>query len=243
MTKAESPVDRSYRSSSFSMASANSASSGLSNSSSVTAYTSALDTPSTADTFNAQQPPKPHLTVSKPPHLSTVPSETTKSERPSVPLITETVHSDTEEKEDGTVPPLPDMRSRTSSSASSSGSPRDKMARKRRASGQGALKLNLTDDERIAKAQSKIVNLPGRDVDSDVRSLSPCLPRSTPETNGLVSTLLPTGRRRSSGVIHELVQFVLPDERRRPLSQVFDALSGCGPSQGLDGLVQVVQQY
>lgn len=191
MIKAESPVDRSYRSSSFSMASANSASSGLSNSSSITAYTSALDTPSTADTFNAQQPHKPHLAVSKPSHLTTVPRETTKSERPSVPLITETIHSDTEEKEDGTVPPLPDMRSRTSSSASSSGSPRDKMARKRRASGQGALKLNLTDDERIAKAQSKIVNLPGRDVDSDVRSLSSCLPPSTPETNGLVSTLLP----------------------------------------------------
>lgn len=156
-----SPLDASFRSSSFSVASA---SSDLSTSSSMTASTAALDTPSNTDAFHPHQPPaRTHApVVSQPPELLTVESALN---TPVVPHITETAGSD---PETGTVPPLPDVLRSRKSSTSSAGRGSDRSDRRRRPSGQGALKLDLTDDERIARVQSKISVLQQADADDYV---------------------------------------------------------------------------
>ena len=148
-----SPPEPSRRTSVFSFTSG---SSGLSTSSSATAGTSsALDTPSLVDR-SILASPKPHLTVSKPPTLLPVEGE------PLKPTTT------TETAESEPLSPLLDgLRSRQN--AARSGESRNGGLRR----SSGALKLNLTDNERSVKGPSRFPTLLLGNVRDDEVRLSP----------------------------------------------------------------------
>lgn len=143
------PSDPSRRTSVLSFTSG---SSGLSTSSSATAGTlSALDTPSLVHTSTLALP-KPHSTVSKPPDLLPVESAPTTPAAPADGTQT------------GALPPLPVVL-RSHQSVVRPGSSRRGSLRRR--SGQGALKLSLTDDERPGKGSSRFPTLLLDDLNGD----------------------------------------------------------------------------